>query len=510
MNKHILVVDCGSTGIRSIIVNREGRVVNRAYKRMEVLHPAPGATENNPEQIWTSFKEIVLKAINMPRINIDSIAITNQRSTFSLWSKDSGESIINFINWQDIRAADTARAMNKKPLWVILRTVAFFIGRLLRNPLLTVTSMLKLNTDHTICKLKWVLDENPDIKELCENNKVMFGTIDTWLLYKLTGNRVHRTDYTNAAATTLLNPFMMKWNSLFCNIFKIPMNTLPEVYNTNDFFGETDPKIFGKNIPVTAMVGDQQASLFGHQCFNQGDLKITLGSGAFISMNVGPKPKFSTKGLFPLIAWTLSGTPEYCLEGQVATVGTFINWAVEKLQLFSSPRELDEFAMQCDNSDGVYCIPTLTGIRFPYFKPDLRSSFSGISLKTEKRHIAYSIIDGIAQRVVDIVEGMEQETGINIPIIKVDGGVSNSDILIQRLADLTGKKVHRSSENDLASIGASYFAGLATGLWKDKEEILKKSIPHQCFYPKIDRTKRKNHRDKWKNHILISEKLYKY
>lgn len=509
MSRHILVIDCGSTGIRTILINSKGLITNRDYRRIEILHPEDGATENSPEHIWEVFKEIVYKALHTPLLKIDAIAITNQRSTFSLWDRETGKSLINFINWQDVRAAGTARAMNRNFVWSLLRKVSFVVGRLLRNPLLTVTSMLKLNTDHTICKLRWVLDNNSDIDKKCRENKVLFGTIDTWLLYKLTGHKVHATDYTNAAATTLLNPFMMKWNDLFCKIFKIPMNILPKVYNTNDLFGETDKDIFGKNVPVTCMVGDQQASLFGHRCFNKGDLKITLGSGGFVSMNVGHKPKFSTKGLFPLIAWTLNSEPLYKLEGQVATVGTFIDWAVEKMNLFKSNKELDSLAAQCKSSSGIYVIPTLTGIRFPYFKPDLKASISGLSLHSDKAHLARAIVEGIAHRVVDIIEGMEQETKIHVPSLKIDGGVSNSEIIMQILSDLSGKTIYRSSESDLASLGAGYFAGLATGLWKDKEEILRMNIPHTKFEPTYSDKKRYNERQLWKAHIKASEKFYK-
>ncbi|MGL1891358.1 MAG: FGGY family carbohydrate kinase [Spirochaetaceae bacterium] len=509
MNKHILVVDCGSTGIRSLIIDQNGKIVHRTYKKIEILHPEPGGTENNPEHIWESFRDIVKKGINLPLIKIDAIAITNQRSTFTLWDSRDGEPLINFINWQDIRAMDTVRKMNRNPIWRTLRTVAFFIGRLIRNPLLIVTSMLKLNTDHTLCKLKWVLDNNPNIKEKCKKNEVMFGTIDSWLVYRLSGKKDHITDYTNAAATTLLNPFMMKWNTLFCKIFKIPMNILPKVCNTNDYLSNTDHTIFGKTIPVTCVVGDQQASLFGHRCFNKGDVKISLGSGAFVSMNVGYKPKFSTKGLFPLIAWTFKGIPQYELEGQVATVGTFIDWVVDKVKLFKSPQELDKFATECTDSKGLFVVPTLTGIRFPYFKPELKASFSGLSLLTEKKHIARGIIEGIAHRVVDIIDGMETETKIAITSIRVDGGVTNSDVLMQCLADFSGKEIYRSDESDLASIGAAYFAGLAIGVWASREEISQMKIPHKKFMPSMTVLDRQNRRNIWKKHIISVQKQYK-
>ena len=509
MNKSILVVDCGSTGIRSMIINSEGRVISRNYKKLDIIHTEDGGTENDPESIWLTFKDLVIKGINKPFINIDSIAITNQRSTFTLWDRTTSKPVINFINWQDIRSAQTARKMNKNPLWVALRSVSFVIGRVIQNPLLIVTSMLRLNTDHTICKVKWILDKNPNFRILAEKDRLRFGTIDTWLLYRLTGNKAHKTDFTNAAATSLLNPFIKKWNKLFCNIFNIPMNILPEVLSTNGFFGNTDEKIFGKTIPITAIVGDQQSSLFGHRCFNPGDLKMTLGSGAFITMNVGSKPKFSTKGLFPMIGWTISGKTEYILEGQVATLGTFIDWAVNKLELFDSPKDLDRVAEEVKSSNGVKCIPTLTGIRFPYFKPGLKCSFSGISLKTDKKHIAYAIIDGLANRVVDIIEGMEKETKIHIPNIKVDGGVSNSNILLQRVADLSGKRVYRSSENDLASMGAAYLSGLSTGVWKSNKDILNIKIPQTCFKPKLGTELREKSRNSWKLHIKDSEKMYK-
>lgn len=509
MSRHILVVDCGSTGIRSIIFNEKGKIINRSYKRVEVLHPEPGATENDPEHIWEAFKSVIYKGLNTPFVKIDTIGITNQRSTFALWDRESGKPLTNFINWQDVRAAETARAMNKKPLWTTLRTIAFFIGRLIRNPLLIVTSMLHLTTDHTITKLRWILDKEKELNKKCDNNEVMFGTIDTWLLYKLSGGKEHVTDYTNAASTTLLNPFMLKWNTLFCKIFNIPMNILPKVLDTNEFFGKTDKKIFGKSIPITCLAGDQQASLFGHRCFSKGDVKVSLGSGAFVCMNVGNRPKFSTRGLFPLVGWTFKGVPSYILEGQVATVGTYIDWAIEKMKLFTSPQELDSYASQCKESKGIYCIPTLTGIRYPYFKPDLKSSLVGLSLQSEKKHMARAIIEGIAHRVIDIIEGMEKDTKIKIGTIKVDGGVSNSDVLLQCMADFSGKTIMRSSEQDLTSVGAAYFSGLAIGIWESKKDILKLHIPNTKFTPRISSEDRRCYRSRWKNVVRSIEKNYK-
>ena len=301
---------------------------------------------------------------------------------------------------------------------------------------------------------------------------------------------------------------MMKWNTLFCSIFKIPTNILPKVLDTNGDFGFTDPHIFGKKIPVTTLVGDQQASLFGHHCFDPGDVKISLGSGAFVSMNVGPKPKYSKKGLFPLIAWTFNGTPTYTLEGQVATVGTYIDWAIEDMGFFSSPKELDALASECKDSNGVFCLPTLTGIKFPYFKADLTASISGLTLRSNKSHLALSIIQGIAHRVCDVIDGMENDTKIKIPRLKMDGGVSNSDILLQTIADFSGKSVLRSSEHDLTSLGAAYFSGISIGIWRDLKEISKLRIPSIEFTPKISNIERITSRKNWKKKILQIEKEY--
>lgn len=508
MQDHILVVDCGSTGIRSVLLKSDGRISRRYYKKLHTKHPEPGATENDPEEIWQLFREVVKRGIDTPLTHIKTIAITNQRSTFALWDRN-GTPLTNFINWQDTRAADTVRGMNRHPLWLGLRTIAFFIGRLLRNPLLTVTSMLRLNTDHSICKLRWLLDREPELRVKCLKDEVYFGTIDTWLLYKLTGGKEHATDYTNAAATTMLNPFMMKWNTLFCKIFNIPMNILPAVYNTNAHFGLSSREIFGKSIPVTAVVGDQQASLFGHRCFNPGDMKITLGSGAFVSMNVGEKPKFSTKGLFPLIGWKSDDGVHYILEGQVATVGTYIEWVVNKMKLFRSPQELDNLAEKSENIS-IFCCPTLSGLRFPYFKPDMLASFHGLSLDSNRADIAKAIIDGIAHRVVDIIEGMEKETKLPIPYLKVDGGVSNSNILCQRVSDLSGKPLLRSSESDLASLGAGFLAGLSVDIWDSIDDLVAIYIPETRFDPKTEAGVRISERENWKTYIKKLEKLHKH
>jgi glycerol kinase len=388
--------------------------------------------------------------------------------------------------------------MNKSKMWRTLRKLAW-IGRIAGNTMLTATTMLQFTTDHTTVRLKWALDNIEGLRDRCDRKEVMMGTIDSWFIYRLTGGKVHATDYSNAA-TGLLNPFDLVWNPFILRIFRIPKHILPELRETISDFGSTEPSLFdGASIPIKAVAGDQQAALFGQCCFEAGDVKISQGSGAFVDLVVGEKGKVSKRGLFPLVAWVIDGKPMYMLEGYVATAGTLIDWLGGGIGLSDTPAALNEFAAQCTDTEGVIFIPTPSGIRFPYFSPKSKASILGLSLNSHRAHVARAVFEGIAMRIVDILEGLEKDTKIPIKSIKTDGGVSQSDILLQIIADFADLDVIRASEADMTATGIAFLAGLGINFWKDKEELIHLyfNTNPKIFKPKLGEQERISKRKKW-------------
>lgn len=501
--QYILAIDNGSTGIRAILFNKKGEIVAREYEKTPIIYPQIGWIENDPEKLWSSFLKVMNNILQRPEVSprkIAAMGIANQRASFSLWEKSTGNPIINFISWADVRAAETCDLMNKNKKWRLLKKFAWIASKITDNTMLTATSMLDFTTDHVTTRLKWVLDHTDGLRERCKRGEIAFGTIDTWLIYKLTDKKVHATDYSNAA-TGLLNPFQLKWNTTLFNIFNIPIEILPDLKDTTGDFGVTDHSLFdGVEIPIRAAVGDQQAALFGLCCFEPGEVKISQGSGSFVDMNVGEKGKLSKRGLFPLVAWVINGQPTYMLEGFVATAGTLINWLGQGIGLSDTPKILNEYAAKCDDTEGVIFIPTPSGIRFPYFSPSVRGTILGLSLSTHRSHVARAVFEGIALRLVDILEGLEQDTKITIRSLKADGGVSKSDIMLQCLADFADLEVKRAPEPDMTATGAAYLAGLSVNFWQDIDELkqIYSSMNPTAFQPEMDNQKRQEKILRWK------------
>lgn len=504
--QYILAIDNGSSGIRAMLFDRDGRIVARHYVKTPPLLPEPGAVEHDPEVLWQALLTVVRGALeDYSAKDIAGIGITNQRGSFCLWEKDTGKPITNFISWADVRAGDVAAEMNGNGWWRLLKGVSRIFGPITQSKMLLTTAMLRFTTDHATVRLKWYLDRNPDVKQRCERGEILFGTLDTWFIYKLTGGKHHLSDYGNAAATGMFNPFQLVWNDILAKVFDIPLEIFPDVRDTNGDYGHTDPALFGGvEIPIGASAGDQMAALFGQQCFTPGNVKISQGSGAFVDMTVGPKPRLSRRGLLPMIAWSLDGKPTYMLEGFVATAGTLVDWLGQGLGLSDTPLVLNELAAQTEDTEGVFFFPTPSGIRFPYYNPKARASILGLSLATSRRHVARAVLEGIALRLHEILDGMQQDTGIRLKSVKVDGGVSQSDILLQCLANFANVTVERAPEADMTATGAAYFAGLSVGFWKDISE-LPKMPGYSIFEPAMDANIRAKKVKEWRRalqHVL--------
>jgi len=516
-NKYILVIDSGGTGIRAMLFNNEGEIVDREYEKTLPNFSDDGAVEHDPEVLWQALLSVVKKIFTKPEFSpqqIVSIGITNQRGSFCIIDKKSGTPITNLISWQDVRAEKVANRMDNQFSWKALRSVAKVVGKITGDAMMNTTGMIHMNPEFALCRLRWLFEQEKvvykdsilsgeEILTKAKNRELHFCTLDSWFIYKLTGGKKHLTDITNASGTAVYNPFDLKWNKIYAKLFKIPSNDtfLPPVLDNTDGFGKTTPELFGVEIPIGACVGDQMAALFGHCCFNAGETKISQGSGAFVDMCVGPKPKLSKRGLFPLIAWQINGDITYMLEGQITTCGTLIDWLGDGIGLVDTPKILNELAAQTEDTEGVIVIPTPAGINFPYFNPRSRATIFGLSLSTHRKHVCRAVLEGIALRLYDIIEGVEHDTKIPITTLKVDGGVSQSDIELQYLADFANITVERAPEADMTSTGAAYMAGLAVGFWKNKNELLNLSKDYHVFKPKMDPEKRKKKLTDWKKAV---------
>ncbi len=500
--KYILAIDSGSTGIRALLFNKQGEIVARAYKVTPMTVPEEGAVEHDPEMLWQALLDVVKEVFQSPDYdlaNVASIGITNQRGSFCLVEKATGKPLTNFIGWQDLRATEVAKRMDHQFSFGALRAVAGLVGKLTGNPMMLTTNMVRMKPVLGITRLRWLFEQDevryhetvhsgPELYKRCKNDEIHFMSLDSWFIYKLTGGK-HLTDVTNASGTSLYNPFDLVWNKIHITLFDIP-NTpsmFAEVLDTAGDFGKTKPDIFfGHSIQIGGCVGDQMASLFGHCCFTPGDTKISQGSGAFVDMNMGRKPKLSRRGLFPLIAWQLNGEITYMLEGQVATAGTLIDWLGVGIGVSDTAQALNEFAAQTEDTEGVIFVPTPMGISFPYFNANSRATIFGLSLSTHRKHVCRAVLEGLALRSYDILDGMQKDTKTQLSSLKVDGGVSKSDIQLQCLADFAQMTVQRAPEADMTGTGAAYFAGLSVGFWKDTDELLALQKDYIDFTPKMD------------------------
>jgi len=512
VERYLLALDVGGSLTRALLLNSRGEVLRRSSQHTKTLSSDDGAVEHSPEEIFQAAKRVLWTLISEAALQqgqIAALGISVQRATFCLWERRTGRPRINFISWADVRASDQADRMNRNFFWRIVRLGAGIAGRVTGSTFMVAASQLRFVTDHILPRLLWVFDREPGLRREAEKGEILFGTLDTYLLYRLSGGGIHATDASNAAATSLYNPFDLKWNGLFRRLFRIPAAMLPEVRNTVDDFGRTDPEVLDSfSIPITAVVGDQMSALFGHCCFKPGEVKISQGSGSFVDVNVGSKGKGSRRGLFPLIAWQLEGCPTYMLEGSVATAGKLIDWLGRGLGLSDTPRVLNEFAAKTEDTNGVIFVPTPAGVRFPYFNPRAKGTIFGLSLTTHRSHVARAVLEGIAHRIVDILEGIKKDTGQEIIRVKVDGGVSQSDILLQILADLSGLEVERAPEVDMTAVGAAYLAGLGAGVWNGLDELRALAKDYRSFHPRIGEEERRRRQKRWHKAIRTVVKMY--
>jgi glycerol kinase len=506
---YILVLDIGTTNIKAILFNKEGEIVNEARRRPEYIMEEQGQVEQDPMQIWNYSRQVIEEVIKKQELStsdIECMGITTQRASFCLWDKNSGKLYSNIITWQDKRAAEYAEEMTNKLFFKFLRGFTKAAHTLTQSTKMLSASMLRFSTDYASIRTAYFLKDNPEVNKLVQdpNSKVAWGTIDSWILWNLTEGRAHATDYSNVSSTAMLDPFTLEWNSIVIDKLNIPARILPEIRDTNADFGVT--KLFGDGeIPIKCIVADQQASLFGQCCFEFGDMKVTNGTGSFVDINTGSEPFASKRRLYPLVAWRLDGDVTYMLEGLSHNTGNIIDWIQEELDLIDDPSETEEMALSVDSTEGVFFLPTFTsGISFPYWDPTARGNIFGISLKTKKEHIIRAVLNGICFRVKDFVNGIIEDTGIEVKNIKADGGVSQNKYVLQFLSDILGMEVEHSKNPETTALGAAFIAGLSTGFWESREQLRSVRKVDKVYTPQIDKETRQELYDTWKDIVRRS------
>lgn len=488
MGKYLMALDQGTTSSRSILFDKSGNIVSMAQKEFKQIYPKPGFVEHNPMEIWSSqFGTAVEAMANVGAVSedIEAIGITNQRETTVVWDKETGKPVYNAIVWQCRR---TAPLIDK----IVKEGYAYYIRE---------ATGLVPDAYFSASKVAWILDNVSGAREKAKAGKLLFGTIDTWLIWNLTGKMVHVTDYSNASRTMLYNIHTLEWDKKILEIFDIPESMLPEVKPSSYVYGRTHQALFGGNIPIAGAAGDQQAALFGQCCFDKGDVKNTFGTGSFILMNTGNEAIKSKAGLLTTIAASTSDKVEYALEGSVFVAGASIQWLRDGLRMIKSSAQSEAYAVAVEDADGIYVVPAFTGMGAPYWNQYARGTVFGLTRGTTKEHLIRATLESIAYQSSDVFRAMEEDAGVEIKGLKVDGGASANNFLMQFQADIMNTYVRRPFCIETTALGAAYLAGLATGYYENKDEIRKNWQLGRLFEPDMEGDKREKKLRDWKRAV---------
>ena len=472
MEQYILSLDQGTSSSRAIVFDRKGQICSMAQREFTQYFPKPGWVEHNPHEIWSSQASVIaeaIAAIDINGLNIAGIGITNQRETTIVWDRETEEPVYNAIVWQDRRTSEYCDSLKAegKTEWIREKTG------------------LIIDAYFSATKIKWILDNVPGARERAEKGKLMFGTVDTWLIWRLTRGEVHVTDPSNASRTMLFNIRTLQWDEELLKLFDIPASMMPEVRSSSEVYGATKTTIFAHKVPIAGIAGDQQAALFGQMCVEPGSVKNTYGTGCFLLMNSGEKPIASKNNLLTTIAWKIGDKVNYALEGSIFVGGSVVQWLRDGLGIIRSSSEVEA---SVPDTGGVYFVPALTGLAAPHWDQYARGAISGISRGTTAAHIARAALEGIAYQTLDIVGAMQRDAGVSLVELKVDGGAARNDLLMQFQADLLATKVIRPRVTETTALGAAYLAGLAVGYWESVGEIRKQWQAEHIFEPAADRT----------------------
>ncbi|OUQ51511.1 glycerol kinase GlpK [Lachnoclostridium sp. An118] len=491
MKQFVMALDAGTTSNRCILFDRQGNIRSVAQKEFTQYFPKPGWVEHDADEIWSTQLGVAVEAmskIGAEAADIAAIGITNQRETAIVWDKKTGEPVCNAIVWQ-------------------CRRTAGFCDKLIADGLEDMVRRktgLKIDAYFSATKIKWILDHVEGARQRAERGELLFGTVETWLIWKLTKGKVHVTDYSNASRTMLFNINTLQWDEDILELLDIPASMLPEVKPSSCIYGESDASYFGGSIPIGGAAGDQQSALFGQTCFRAGEAKNTYGTGCFLLMNTGEKPVFSDNGLLTTIAWGLDGKINYALEGSIFVAGAAIQWLRDEMRLIDSSEDSEYMANKVPDTNGCYVVPAFTGLGAPHWDPYARGTIVGITRGVSKYHIIRATLESLAYQVNDVLKAMEADSGITLSSLKVDGGASANDFLMQAQADISNAPVNRPKCVETTAMGAAYLAGLAVGYWKNKEEVLQNWAIDRIFMPGIPEEEREKKIRGWNRAVRYS------
>ena len=487
--QYVLAVDQGTSGTKVVIIDASGRIVASKSKEHKQYYPVPGWIEHDPVEIYTNVKSLLKEVVETANLNFEDmlvLSITNQRDTVVVWDRQTGKPLYNAIVWQCRRTSDTCEELKKMGFE---KTVKDKTG-------------LTIDPCYSATKINWIIDNIKGTRQKAESGKILAGTIDAWLVWKLTGGKVHATDYTNAGNTSLLNIKTLQWDKELLEIFDVPQNMLPELKSSNSIFGKTDKdEFFSSEIPISGIIGDSQGALFGEQCFKPGMVKATYGTGSSIMMNTGRKLIRSKKGLVTVIAWGIDGKVEYALEGDVTCAGDALKWVKDNLRLFERYDKAESLVTSLKDNEGVYMVPAFSGLGAPHWDTYARAAIIGLSRKSGREHIIRAALESTAYQIKDIVEIMGVESGIKVKDLRINGGLARSDFLVQFQSDILDISVEKSKSEDVSIVGSAYLAGLGSGLWKSVEDIKKLKRKIESYHPAMDSATRKKYYNGWKSAV---------
>ncbi|HCT0506346.1 TPA: glycerol kinase GlpK [Staphylococcus pseudintermedius] len=493
MGNYILSIDQGTTSSRAILFNEEGEIVGVAQREFKQHFPKSGWIEHDANEIWSSVLSVmasVLTENNVSANEVKGIGITNQRETTVVWDKETGRPIYNAIVWQSRQTQSICDALKQEGHEQTFRDKT----GLLLDPYFSGT------------KVKWILDKVDGAREKAAKGEILFGTIDTWLVWKLSGGRAHVTDYSNASRTLMYNIHELKWDDELLELLDVPKAMLPEVKPSSEVYCETiDYHFFGQNVPIAGIAGDQQAALFGQACFERGDVKNTYGTGGFMLMNTGEEAVKSGNGLLTTIAYGIDGKVNYALEGSIFVSGSAIQWLRDGLRMINSAPQSEDYAIRVDSTEGVYVVPAFVGLGTPYWDSDARGAIFGLTRGTEKEHFIRATLESLCYQTRDVIEAMGQDSGIEVNSLRVDGGAVKNNFLMQFQSDLLNIEVERPEINETTALGAAYLAGIATGFWKDKSEIQRRWKLEKSFEPEMDQKESNRLYKGWKKAVEATQ-----
>lgn len=489
METYILSLDQGTTSSRAILFNQKGQIVHVAQREFTQYFPNPGWVEHDANEIWGSILAVIATVLSESGVKAEQIAgigITNQRETTVLWDKESGQPIYHAIVWQSRQTMDICNDLEMNGYQDVFKQ----------------KTGLLIDAYFSGTKVKWILDHVGGAREKAERGELLFGTIDTWLIWNLSGGKAHVTDYSNASRTLMFNIYDLKWDEELLKILSIPPSMLPEVKSSSEIYTNTaGDHFFGKEVPIAGVAGDQQAALFGQGCYEKGMAKNTYGTGCFMLMNTGEKPVRSQHGLLTTIAWGINGKVEYALEGSIFVAGAAIQWLRDGLRMLKNSADSEAYALKVDSAEGVYVVPAFVGLGTPYWDSDVKGAVFGLTRGTSKEHFIRATLESLAYQTKDVLAAMEEDSGIKLKTLRVDGGVVKNNFLMEFQSNLLNVSVERSQINETTALGAAYLAGLAVGYWNSQDEITQNRTIERTFLPNMEDNDRQHLYNGWKKAV---------